>query len=391
MSGIAPGQNRQRNLQIDVLRAVAILMVLLCHTVYLRKPTWDEPLWRAGWSGVDLFFVISGFLIAGLLFSEYRREGQIHFSRFFIRRAFKIYPAFYAIILITVIPGLLSSHAGWSGWRPLLNDVLFMQSYWPGTWGHFWSLSVEEHFYLLLPLALWVMLRRAKGQPDPFRRLPALFVAVAVCALVARLWTARYVPFSWQTHLFPTHLRLDSLLFGVVLAYYFHFHQEWLAAFVTQHRGKLAWAAAVLLAPLFLVSQYDRWMYTYGFATTFLGYGCLLLVFLYTQISANEWVLRPVKLLAYVGQFSYSIYLWQGQWLAVTEHIAGGNMAARLVCFYVGSILLGILAGKLIEVPALRLREAWFPREVRPSPDFKLKTSTKSIGAISVPAADPSV
>src|ERR1039458_9010613 len=92
----------RRNLQLDVLRGLAILMVLACHSIFVQKPSWNAAFIRAGWSGVDLFFVVSGFLISGLLFSEYRKTGGIRFRRFAIRRAVKIYPAFYAIVVVTV-------------------------------------------------------------------------------------------------------------------------------------------------------------------------------------------------------------------------------------------------------------------------------------------------
>jgi len=355
----------QRNLQLDVLRAVAIVMVLVCHTVYLRQPTWDVILWRPGWSGVDLFFVISGFLISGLLFSEYRRARTIRFSRFFIRRAFKIYPAFYVVVLLTVLLQMTFRSGHWpSLWVPLLNDVLFLQSYREGTWGHFWSLSVEEHFYLLLPAMLWVMMRLRKGAANPFQRLPVVFLLVAVSMLTARLLTAHFVrPFQWQTHLFPTHLRLDSLFFGVIVAYYFHFQRDRFSALVTNNLKKITCVGCILLSPLFFVGQYDEWMYTYGFTSLYLGYGCLMVAFLHVDVcpASGSWNVF-LRALAYVGTFSYSIYLWHVPWLSFIRLLPLEDAAVRLAWFYVGSIALGVLAGKAIELPTLRIRDALFPR-----------------------------
>src|SRR5207245_862536 len=90
---------------------------------------------------------------------------------------------------------------------PAVHDVLFLQSYLPGTYGHFWSLSVEEHFYVLLPVTLYLMLRRAPdGSRDPFRRLPWLFAGVAIFCLSARVIHAFLVqPYDYTTHLFYTH------------------------------------------------------------------------------------------------------------------------------------------------------------------------------------------
>ncbi len=110
-----------RNRSLDVLRGLAILLVLGRHNEYYS-------LWqRAGWIGVDLFFVLSGFLISGLLFSEYAETGTINLGRFLLRRGLKIYPAYYFFVLF---------------WLPFnlhqlkLSDLFFMQSYFPGYWGH---------------------------------------------------------------------------------------------------------------------------------------------------------------------------------------------------------------------------------------------------------------
>src|SRR5262245_42677041 len=96
-----------RALRLDLLRALAIFLVLGRHMYPLADRT-PQPilfmcqLWRSsGWIGVDLFFVVSGFLVSGLLFSEYQQRGKIRIWRFYIRRGFKIYPAFYLMILIT--------------------------------------------------------------------------------------------------------------------------------------------------------------------------------------------------------------------------------------------------------------------------------------------------
>src|SRR6516165_8338287 len=170
---------RERNLQLDLLRCVAIMLVLIQHTVNFRNPRWwwDWTVIQGGWTGVDLFFVISGFLISGLLFSEFRKRGRINFARFAIRRALKLYPTLYVLVFGTTLWRLI--HAGFHdvGWviKPALHDIFFVQSYFPGTYGHFWSLAVEEHFYILLPLTLYFMLRNEhRGDTDPFRKLPLI-------------------------------------------------------------------------------------------------------------------------------------------------------------------------------------------------------------------------
>src|SRR5690242_16914232 len=138
---------------------------------------------------------------------------------------------------------------------PGLHDIFFIQSYFPGTYGHFWSLAVEEHFYIFLPVMLYVMLRRAqKGDRDPFRKLPLIFVALAVSSLGARLLHAILVqPYSYFTHLFPTHFRLDSLFFGVLISYWHHFHAANFRAAVSRIRLYLLPASLLLIMPVFLL------------------------------------------------------------------------------------------------------------------------------------------
>jgi peptidoglycan/LPS O-acetylase OafA/YrhL len=357
------GGNR-RNLQLDCLRGVAILMVILCHTILFRRPAWETPLVRSGWAGVDLFFVLSGFLISGLLFAEYRRSGTICFRRFAIRRALKIYPAFYALVLLTVLSKLINEDRAMV-LLAFLHDVFFMQSYTPGTYGHFWSLSVEEHFYILFPLALYFMLRRKRPEgADPFRFLPWLFCIIAVMLLVARLLTARYViPFTWQTHLFPTHLRIDSLLFGTLLSYWSHFHSEQFWGFVRPRRHLFLLVGACLISPSFVISQYDPWMYTYGFTVLYLGFGALMLGLLSLRMESWPKIAQAApRALAFIGGYSYSIYLWHVPWLILLSSLHLIRIAYMgVTAFIVGSIAFGVLASQVIEIPAIRLRDRLFP------------------------------
>src|SRR5205085_7744870 len=103
---------RERNLQLDLLRAVAILAVLICHTTLFRnvKPWWDTMFVLPLGTGVDMFFVLSGFLISGLLFSEFQKTGLIRFRRFAVRRALKLYPPLYVLVVTVTITRLIHTH-----------------------------------------------------------------------------------------------------------------------------------------------------------------------------------------------------------------------------------------------------------------------------------------
>jgi peptidoglycan/LPS O-acetylase OafA/YrhL len=136
---------------------VAILLVLGRHLDYY-------PLWsKIGWIGVDLFFVLSGFLVPGLLFHEFKEHGRINFRRLVLRRGLKIWPAFYTYILITaaLVEFIQYHRAGAFPWRQFITTSLFLPNYFPNDsrfFAHIWSLAVEEHFYLILPFVLFVLL-----------------------------------------------------------------------------------------------------------------------------------------------------------------------------------------------------------------------------------------
>ncbi len=173
-----------RNIRLDVLRCVAVLLVLFRHSGI------ESRFASAGWIGVDLFFVLSGFLISGLLFNEYKQHRSINFKRFLIRRAFKIYPAFYLLMLVGfLVDRGLFSHPAYSV-SQYLREALYLQNYGPVIWLHTWSLAVEEHFYVLLPVLLLFLLHFARDSEDPFHAIPAAFAIIAIACLSFRVLTA---------------------------------------------------------------------------------------------------------------------------------------------------------------------------------------------------------
>lgn len=152
---------RTRLKQLDVLRAVAVLLVL-CSQVHSF-----DWLQRCGWIGVDLFFVLSGFLVSGLLYSEYKKYGSLSPKRFLVRRGLKIYPALYTFVIGSVILMLLTRMK--IPLDLLLAEILFVQNYYGALWGHTWSLCIEEHFYLLLTAGLYLLWRRASVEMPVLR------------------------------------------------------------------------------------------------------------------------------------------------------------------------------------------------------------------------------
>jgi peptidoglycan/LPS O-acetylase OafA/YrhL len=215
---------------LDILRFFAVVGVIGAHSYPMTMFDGYDPISVAissvalkigGW-GVDLFFVLSGFLVSGLLFSEYKRNGSVDVKRFYVRRGFKIYPALYFLLACSILYDLANPFLVWwharDAWDGYLATTLFVQNYYDPAhmiWFHTWSLPIEEHFYLILPLVLIGLGRISKWRADAFKYLPKLFTVVAVIILVNRFFLDVTNHPSLSVAGFWTHLRIDELFFGV--------------------------------------------------------------------------------------------------------------------------------------------------------------------------------
>jgi peptidoglycan/LPS O-acetylase OafA/YrhL len=350
-----------------VLRAVAILLVIGRHGPAPSVPlprilegaleTWH----RSGWTGVDLFFVLSGFLISGLLFKEYKRHGDIWVGRFFIRRGFKLYPAFYALIGLTAV-------IMWSLSEPLppprlIAELLYVQNYFAGMFAHTWSLAVEEQFYLLIGLMLFWSSRRSGGarDGDAFHFVPRLFPIVALVCLVGRIWTSSRLPFGLLTHHYPLHLRLDSLFFGVFLGWVFHFRSDTFRSVVQRYWKPILVVSAVFVSPAALLDLHTSFfMQTIGLTLLYAGFGGFLAVSVVGPLRPPAVLDVPLNLLARIGVLSYSIYLWHLP-TAITVGVLELSYGVQWIVYVGGSILFGFVAAELVEMPFLKLRDRLFP------------------------------
>jgi len=332
------------------------------HNVEVGPPVLAALLrrWHAcGWMGVDLFFVLSGFLVSGLLFSEYRRTGGLRPGRFLGRRGFKIYPGYYVFLLVTWL---------WVGDRipraSFLHEVFFIQNYTSRIWNHTWSLAVEEHFYLGLAVLLWAMARWRPG-PDPFRALPRVCGAVLGLVFALRLRAQSLHPGG--DLLLPTHARIDGLFFGTLLSYHWSFHREAFLALLRRFRAViLAGALALLLPCLVLRLEGSFFISTVGLTLNYLGFGALVMLAVAATADgrpSSRW-LAP---LARVGFYSYSIYLWHAMVSGLCAHYLPPRIgwAGTTAAYVAGSIVAGVIAAVLIELPFLRLRDRLLPSAAR--------------------------
>lgn len=315
---------------------------------------------RGGWIGVDLFFVLSGFLVSGLLFREYETHGRLRIGHFLIRRGFKIYPPFWLLIGVTALVVTLQHDR--VPVRGLVVELLFLQSYIPALWNHTWSLAIEEHFYFLLAISLLILTRRRTDQP--FRVIPGLFITLALLCLVLRLQLSASATYNHQTHLLPTHLRLDSLFFGVCLAYFFHRHPTRFLEAAQRYRYLLLATGITCLLPAFALRlETTPFVYTYGLTLFYLGSGNLLVAALGFRSPKS----RPLRAIATLGSHSYSVYLWHmpvALWgPALTRPLFADHYDwfVYATVYLVASLAIGVLMSAALEFPVLRLRDRYFP------------------------------
>src|SRR6266700_2122150 len=330
-----------RNQSLDALRGVAIILVLLCH--YSQALGLGSYLLDVGGCGVDLFFVLSGFLISGLLFSEFEKTGHINVKRFLIRRAFKIYPPFYSLLALTAAFLLVFAR---TVPKTLLADSIFLQNYLPHFWEHGWSLAVEEHFYLFLPAMLLLLIRLDRRKhANPFRLIPFISIGLSALCLYLRIMASRHGAELIHIEL-PTHLRADALFAGVTLGYFSKFDPEsfkeagkrWVIA-----AGVLFAIAVVLLPPV------PRLTFAYVASSFIVAWA--------VNQPPKNWLFT--RALAWVGLYSYSIYIWHVVAMLFLPRLP--NRWFRFPIYFAIAVGFGVLMSRLIEVPALALRDRLFP------------------------------
>jgi peptidoglycan/LPS O-acetylase OafA/YrhL len=300
-----PDLNRETNYipTLDGWRGVAILLVLVDHATEGLGSGLVHSCMRLGATGVGLFFALSGFLITTRLLEETERRGRVDLKKFYIRRAFRLIPAsltyLLAIAFLSYLGALSLTGKQWFA------SLLFFRNYIPmdlvgGGWftSHFWSLAIEEHFYLLWP-ALLILTRR--------RPIVPAAIAVGVAA-----W--RYVDLHFHivsANLWfqgRTDVRLDGLLWGCVLAMLLK------APGVKERISRsYSWALWLSFLGLDVVSNLFSGKHNYS------PYEPLLIaaIIVWPVLNEKTWLGKMLQMpaLKWVGRLSYSIYVWQQLWL----------------------------------------------------------------------------
>jgi len=374
----------KRAIQLDVLRGLAILLVLLYHCpmhgqdLGVMSPVLS-PLIAYGWTGVPMFFVLSGFLVGGLLFKEIRATGKANVPRFLIRRAFKIWPAYFAFMAYYVVKLAHRKEPLRQVFMELWPNFLQIQNYIPTPAHHLWSIAVEEHFYLVFALVI-ALLVRGTATVKRLKFIPWVTLALLIACLGLRLlnWN---IPFENYTHMWRTHLCVDALFLGVYVGYIYHFHPELFERW-TAHRGWIFGFALVANLPMFFLPKTNPFVFSFGLSLLALGDAALVVAVAppprSREPASSFWSLPITRLVGWIGVYSYSIYLWQED-LATQPLITSlpvlwhyGPHTTQAILFltlhFTGSVLAGVIMAKLIEFPALRLRDRLMPSGSRGVP-----------------------
>ena len=361
--------NRLR--ELDFLRGIAILLVLLRHQKLFSFTQ------NMGWIGVDLFFTLSGFLVSGLLFKEYQKFGKIQPKRFLIRRGFKIYPIYYLSYLLYLIPIIIK---GKLTYFPLIGDLFFIQNYLTG-WGYAyaasWSLAVEEHFYFGLSLFLWLAIKykfisfeKSVTSKKNAVSFDSFIIFVLGFCLILRTMSNLLFPESYSKNFTMTHLRIDSLLAGVLVAYLFYFKKEQLLKKFSQFKtASLSLVFLLLLWTPFLDATYSFFVKTIGFSLLYISFGTLLIYFIITpNINAVLDTLfnkRVVNIVSKIGYCSYSIYIIHtfvnNYSLLFVPHNLTTNLYFKFFFTSSLSILVGMAMTYYIESYFLKVRDKLVP------------------------------
>jgi peptidoglycan/LPS O-acetylase OafA/YrhL len=358
---------RTRDLHLDGVRGVAILAVLALHLFRFSQasPGWMflDRFTRAGWLGVDLFFVLSGFLITRILLRA--REKPHYFRNFYMRRVLRIFPAYYLYLLVAglLIPMLLSS---WDGrplgewWPALLAYVPNLLEAVRGDWtpriemDHLWSLAVEEQFYLLWPLAVMLSPRERLKRVCELLIVSAWVLKCALWAAGAWKYTGYVLPFT----------RMDALAAGAWLACH---RLEGGGALPGYVRGALVVAAAGVLVMLGALGGLP--LHNYAAITLVTSFVAILFAGAMHGLwrpgatrarHAMEWA--PLR---FFGRYSYGLYLIHRVWglLLVPPLVSGltSTLGPNLAALVAGSVAVAIATGNAIvmyhvfEEPLLRL------------------------------------
>jgi peptidoglycan/LPS O-acetylase OafA/YrhL len=339
----------------DCIRGIATLFVLLIHGSY--------GFFKGAWIALDLFFVLSGFLITTLLYNEYFTSGKISFSNFYARRALKIFPPLIICILLANILWpftRLSEDADntLATAGAFLYFSNFLQVKIMGNMHHLWSLSVEEHFYFLWPLLMVFFILKAS-----FRKQTLFLVTSIVAVSIFRIFVFNHHFSSELFMLDPyrsTFSRIDGIMMGAMLCFIL---KDKSLDLRTENKPVITLTLGIFVCAflfiLFSVSEVDFYWNNGGFIITNL----LCTITIWIAIKEPNHFFFSSKILRWVGKRSYSIYLYHIPIFLFFENFRQPHDLTNLVLItllrFAISIAMAALSYKYIEHPILKLKKRY--------------------------------
>jgi peptidoglycan/LPS O-acetylase OafA/YrhL len=354
---------------LDLLRAIAVVWTMLFHS-FLVGGLGEDWSWlsRYGWMGVDLFFVLSGFLIGSQVLKPLANGGRFSFRDFYARRAFRILPAFFAVLALYLLWPAFREAPGMEPWWKFAGFFMNLSIDYTNhtAFSHAWSLCVEEHFYLLFPLLAIALLRRPSAK---------IFVAVCVfiIALGIALRTGTWLHFdtlgsdrNWfvENIYYPTWNRLDGLLAGVILAVWKTYRPDnWVRAATRANLVLLMGLATMALSVWLFRERTGLVGNSIGWPV--LSLGLAMLVFAGAQ--ANSWIgRRALPGAGWLAAVSFSLYLVHKPIYGLVQAHFGDALEGRgyvaFGSYGIASLLGAALLHYSVERPGLRLREGLMRR-----------------------------
>lgn len=352
------GKKRRYITGLDGIRAIAVIMVLAYHL--------KLALFKSGFLGVTVFFVLSGYLITGILISEVEEEGTIDLKNFWLRRIRRLVPAVMSMAVVIIFVSavvnriiftkgckdFLASVLGFNNWWQIFNKVSYFEAAGvPSPFTHCWSLAIETQFYLIYPLILLGIYKLAKSRGEGRAKRGLLFAGVTLLlALISViLMIVLFNPQQDASRVYyGTDTRAFSLLFGALLAILWDYRMvpRRLSASVNMVLGSVSFA--VLLVMTIAINGSSNFWYRGG---QFVGTILTVLV-IYTVLGRKTWLSRFLSnpVLKWIGDRSYSIYLWH---YPIILLISKGIKASWWITLIeiVLSVVLAELSYRFIETP----------------------------------------
>ena len=352
------GKKRRYITGLDGIRAIAVIMVLAYHL--------KLALFKSGFLGVTVFFVLSGYLITGILISEVEEEGTIDLENFWLRRIRRLVPAVMSMAVVIIFVSavvnriiftkgckdFLASVLGFNNWWQIFNKVSYFEAAGvPSPFTHCWSLAIETQFYLIYPLILLGIYKLVKSRGEGRANRGLLFAGVTLLlALISViLMIVLFDPQQDASRVYyGTDTRAFSLLFGALLAILWEYRMvpRRLSASVNMVLGSVSFA--VLLVMTIAINGSSNFWYRGG---QFVGTILTVLV-IYTVSGRKTWLSRFLSnpVLKWIGDRSYSIYLWH---YPIILLISKGIKASWWITLIeiVLSVVLAELSYRFIETP----------------------------------------